>query len=50
MSFKIPFGKPFFSPESRFKITKGIDEILSSGNLMFGKYTTEFESSFAKKI
>jgi len=50
MSIKVPFGKPFFSPESRFKITKGIDEILSSGNLIFGKYTTEFESSFAKYV
>lgn len=50
MIIKVPFGKPFFSKESRFKITKGIDEILSSGNLMFGKYTTEFESSFAKYV
>ena len=50
MSINVPFGKPFFSLESRLKITKGIDEILSSGKLMFGKYTTEFESSFAKYI
>lgn len=50
MSVKVPFGKPFFSSESRAKIVKGIDEILSSGNLMFGKYTTEFESSFAKYV
>jgi len=50
MSIKVPFGKPFFSPEARAKVSKGIDEILSSGNLMFGKYTTNFESSFAKYV
>jgi perosamine synthetase len=50
MSIKVPFGKPFFSSEARAKITLGIDEILSSGNLMFGKYTKNFETSFAKYI
>lgn len=50
MSIKVQFGKPFFSSESRFKVMKGIDEILSSGNLMFGKYTAEFEFSFAKYV
>jgi perosamine synthetase len=46
----IPFTKPYFSAESRHEILIAIDEILSSGQLMLGNYTHQFEAEFAAYI
>jgi perosamine synthetase len=44
----MPFGKPYFSDDSRKKITQGVDKILSSGQLMLGEFTEKFEKGFAE--
>jgi perosamine synthetase len=46
----IPFTKPYFSAASRQEILSAIDEILSSGQLMLGKYSEQFENEFAGYI
>jgi perosamine synthetase len=43
----IPYTKPYFSEDSREKILKGIDGILSSGRLMGGEYSARLERDFA---
>ena len=46
----IPFTKPYFPESSRSKILSGIDNILSSGRLMLGDYTTRFEQEFKSYV
>ncbi|MBT4888138.1 MAG: DegT/DnrJ/EryC1/StrS aminotransferase family protein, partial [Rhodospirillales bacterium] len=38
--------KPYFSAESRARISVEIDEILSSGKLMFGQHNENLERGF----
>ena len=42
----IPLSRPYFTDNSRKNILSGIDEVLKSGQLMMGKWTSKFESSF----
>ena len=46
----VPFGKPYFSKNARKNIQSGIDSILSSGRLMMGDFTRNFETDFASYI
>jgi perosamine synthetase len=46
----IPFAKPYFSTSARKNIQSGIDKILSSGRLMMGEFTKNFETDFASYI
>ncbi|MBT4703481.1 MAG: DegT/DnrJ/EryC1/StrS family aminotransferase [Rhodospirillaceae bacterium] len=45
-----PLMKPYFSSESRAKIAEEIDEILSTGSLMFGRHTDSLEQGFADLV
>ena len=42
----IPITQPWFPESMREKITHGISEIISSGDLMLSKYTELFENSY----
>ena len=42
----IPITKPWFPETMRENITRDISDIISSGNLMLGKYTKLFENSY----
>ncbi|MDO8578028.1 MAG: DegT/DnrJ/EryC1/StrS family aminotransferase [Dehalococcoidales bacterium] len=43
---EIPSTKPFFSDESIKAISGEIEQVLKSGNLILGPYTSRFEASF----
>ncbi len=45
---KYPLAKPFFSAECRKRIAENMDQVLESGNLMFGEYAKSFEARFAE--
>lgn len=46
----IPFVKPYFSAEARRAVLLAVDQILSSGKLMFGEYTDRLETTMAAYI
>ena len=50
MKTKYKRAKPYFSKEDREDITSKIDDILKTGQIAQGKYVSEFEDKFAKKI
>jgi len=46
----IPTTKPYFPPEDIEEILKGMEEILSGGRLIKGKFLSVFEEEFARFI
>ncbi len=46
----IPLTRPYFSLNKASKISKAVESILLSGNLMMGQWTNKFELDFSKKI
>ena len=46
----VPSMKPYFPEEDLQEILKGTEEILRSGRLTLGPYTSEFETEFAKYV
>src|SRR3989344_257339 len=46
----VPTTKPYFPPEDIEEILKGMEEILSSGRFIKGKFLSTFEEEFARFI
>jgi perosamine synthetase len=46
----VPSMKPYFPEEDIQEVLRGCEEILRSGRLTLGKYTTQFEKEFANYV